>query len=93
MKIFLNTCDIDGNRLDKSFYPIEMTINDGQPRETDLIIIHKSGKKIPVSIRVSTIKDNSQNIIGAIELLQTSVPKLLMNFESKSLKKWRLLII
>ena len=88
---FLYTCDIDGNQFESGFYPIELTISDGQPRESDLIIIHKSGKKIPVSIRVSTIKDNSKNIIGAIELFTDISTQTVNELRIKELEKMALI--
>ena len=87
---FLKSCDLEGNQLENSFYPIETTISDGKPREADIIIVHKSGKKIPVSIRVSTIKDNEKNIIGAIELFTDISTKTTNELRIKELEKMAL---
>ena len=71
--------------------PIEMTITDGIAREADLYIVHKNGSKIAVSIRVSTIKGNSKEVIGAIELFTDNIVKSANEKRIRELEKMALI--
>lgn len=88
---FISHYDINNNLINNARSPVEKTISDGTPREADLFIIHKKGYKIPVSIRVSTIKDNSNSIIGAIELFTDISSKSVNEIRIKELEKLALI--
>ena len=81
--------DLKNNAVTVS--PIEMTITDGIPREADLYLVHKNGTKIPVSIRVSTIKDNNREVIGAIELFTDNNVKTVNEKRIRELEKMALI--
>lgn len=48
--------------------PLAATIEDAVAREARIYIHHKDGHRIPVSVRVSAIKDDAGEVIGGIEL-------------------------
>ena len=64
----LTHVDSEGNQLCFGGCPLEMTINDGEPREADVYMHHKDGHRVPVSLRVSVLTDSKGKIIGGIEL-------------------------
>ncbi len=88
----LTHVDIDGNDIcTGSCCPLEATILDGKPREIELYIHHKDGHRIPVSIRVSTLTDKDDNIIGGIELFTKINDQAANELRVKELEKLALL--
>jgi len=47
--------------------PAHKTILDGQERETEVFLHHKDGHRLPVSTRISPIRNSRGEIIGAAE--------------------------
>lgn len=68
MDNILTHVDSDGNSLCKGRCPIAETIQDGKPREAEVYMHHKDGHRIPISIRISPLTDENDNIIGGVEL-------------------------
>jgi diguanylate cyclase (GGDEF)-like protein/PAS domain S-box-containing protein len=64
----LTHVDPEGNSLCKGMCPLAETISDGFPREAEVYLHHKSGHRVPVSIRATPIRDAQGKIIGAVEL-------------------------
>jgi diguanylate cyclase (GGDEF)-like protein/PAS domain S-box-containing protein len=64
----LTHIDGEGNSLCKSMCPIAATISGGNPHEAEVYLHHKDGYRLPVSVRVSPLTDNSGKIIGGIEI-------------------------
>ena len=57
-----------GRCLCQDMCPLAATIEDGVAREAKIYMHHKDGHRIPVSVRVSTIKNDAGEVIGGIEL-------------------------
>lgn len=64
----LRHIDLDGNELCTSTCPLFKTINDGKIRDVDVFLHHKQGHRVPVSVRISPLKDDNGTIIGAVEI-------------------------
>jgi diguanylate cyclase (GGDEF)-like protein/PAS domain S-box-containing protein len=64
----LTHVDSEGNQLCLGGCPLEKTIHDGKPREAEVYLHHKTGHRVPVSVRISVLTDAKGDIIGAIEL-------------------------
>lgn len=64
----LNHVDGDGNQLCFGGCPLEKTIADAQPREAEVYLHHKDGHRVPVSVRVGAVTDESGEVIGAVEV-------------------------
>ena len=60
--------DSTGTELCRDGCPLGATIRDGQPREDEVFLKHKSGHRVPVYIRITPLRDQSGKIIGGIEL-------------------------
>ena len=74
----LKHIDAQGNLLCQNNCPVIKCMEDGQNLETDVFVHHKDGHVIPVSLRISPIRDDSGTVIGAIELFNDRSPKIAM---------------
>jgi diguanylate cyclase (GGDEF)-like protein/PAS domain S-box-containing protein len=64
----LTHIDGEGRQLCCAGCPMEATIFDGMPREAEVYLHHKSGHRVPVSVRASALTDAEDHIVGGIEL-------------------------
>ena len=60
--------DDQGRSLCKGLCPLAKTIQDGETRQATVFLRHKEGHRVPVSVRVTPLKDGQGEIIGGIEL-------------------------
>lgn len=63
----LRHIDGSGHELCKDGCPLTATLLDGKAREANVYLHHKRGHRIPVSIRVTPVKDSAGNILGCVE--------------------------
>lgn len=87
----LTHIDSDGNHLCTGICPLAATIADGTNRETEIYMHHKNGHRIPVSVRVSTLTDKDDNVIGGIELFTDISNRATNELRVKELEKMALL--
>ena len=66
----LKHLDQKGNDLCRGKCSLALTIEDGQSREEELFLHHKDGHRVPVSIRVSPVRDGNGAVVGAVEVFQ-----------------------
>jgi diguanylate cyclase (GGDEF)-like protein/PAS domain S-box-containing protein len=64
----LRHVDEDGHELCLLGCPLHETLMDGKVKEVNVYLHHKQGHRVPVSARVSPIRDQKGNIIGGIEI-------------------------
>jgi diguanylate cyclase (GGDEF)-like protein/PAS domain S-box-containing protein len=60
--------DADGTNLCGGLCPLDRTVADGNMRDCEAFLRHKEGHRVPVWLRVSALKDQSEEVIGGIEL-------------------------
>ena len=60
--------DQEGSSLCQEECPAARTLKDGEAREADVFLLHRSGHRVPVRIRVAPILDAGGRIIGAVEV-------------------------
>jgi diguanylate cyclase (GGDEF)-like protein/PAS domain S-box-containing protein len=60
--------DSHGHSLCRNKCPLAMTMEDGRPREAEVFLHHRKGHRVPVSVRVTPLADDSGEIIGGIEI-------------------------
>lgn len=87
----LTHVDSDGNNLCTGMCPLAATIADGKPREAEIYMHHKSGHRIPVSVRVSVLTDGNGNTIGGVELFTNISHQAANKLKVKKLEKLALL--
>jgi diguanylate cyclase (GGDEF)-like protein/PAS domain S-box-containing protein len=59
-----------GNDLCRGKCALALTIEDGGSRQEEVFLHHRDGHRIPVSIRVSPVKDVDGVVVGAVEIFQ-----------------------
>ncbi|MBU1916952.1 MAG: GGDEF domain-containing protein [bacterium] len=64
----LNHVDALGNNLCKSKCPLTAVISTGKTHESEVYLHHKDGHRVPVWVRATPMKDEKDEIIGAVEL-------------------------
>ena len=79
--------DSDGHNLCEGLCPLEKAIADGTALETELYLYHKNGRRIPVAIRITPVKDAEGSIIGALELFSDISSKSATLLRIKELEK------
>ncbi|MBN2564654.1 MAG: sensor domain-containing diguanylate cyclase [Candidatus Eisenbacteria bacterium] len=58
----------DGSKRDGNFCAMAETLEDGRPREAHVYIAHKDGRRVPVSVRIVPVRDESGGIKGALQV-------------------------
>lgn len=81
----------DGVNLCKSLCPLAQTLIDGKQRKATVYLHHKDSHRLPVSVRISPIRDENGNIIGASELFNDETPVAAIIERNKELEKLSLL--
>lgn len=87
----LSHVDETGALLCKSYCPLSMTLQDGNFRESEVFLHHKAGHRVPVSIRISPVRDESGKIIGAVEIFHETTSKDFLRKRMQELEKLVLL--
>jgi diguanylate cyclase (GGDEF)-like protein/PAS domain S-box-containing protein len=68
--------DSDGKSLCMDRCPARNTMENGMPAEAEIFLHHKNGHRIPVSVKVTPIHDESGAVIGAVEIFRDNSEKL-----------------
>ena len=88
----LEHVDESGTRLcESSLCPAAKTLGDGEAREEEVYLHHKSGHRVPVSIRVAPIKSPEGTIIGAVEVFSDASFKIDARHTIEELQRMALL--
>lgn len=66
----LKHLDQMGNDLCRGKCALALTIEDGGSRQEEVFLHHREGHRIPVSIRVSPVKNVEGAVVGAVEIFQ-----------------------
>jgi diguanylate cyclase (GGDEF)-like protein/PAS domain S-box-containing protein len=64
----LRHIDGDGQELCLHACPLAASMRDGQNRESQVYLHHRQGYRLPVSVRVSPVRDASGQIVGGVEV-------------------------
>lgn len=64
----LKHVDKSGKRLCFEGCPLQNTLTTGKTNENDVFLEHKSGYRVPVSVKTFPLYDNDQNIVAAVEV-------------------------
>lgn len=83
--------DETGHSLCQGDCPAALTMVDGQAREAEIFLRHKQGHRLPVLARVSPIRDESGEIVAALELFADNSPRLEERARLKELERQAML--
>ncbi len=87
----LSHIDAEGNSLCQGMCPLAATMEDGQTRQAEVFLHHKSGHRIPVMVRVTPLKNDREEIIGGIEIFSDNTPWQAMQEELARLRQLSLI--
>lgn len=82
----LRHVDAVGTELCIKGCPLHATLADGRVRESDVYLHHKLGHRVPVSVRVSPIRNEKGDIVGAVEIFSDNSNKQRILEEMEALK-------
>lgn len=68
--------DAEGTNLCQNFCPAHKTMIEGTAAEADVFLHHKNGHRVPVTVRVTPIRDDNGAIVGAVEVFRDNSEKL-----------------
>ncbi len=83
--------DDAGTVLCETGCPVAHTLHDGLYREADVFLHHADGHRVPVSVRVVPILDESGKITGAVETFSDNSQKIAALERASTLQKLALL--
>jgi len=83
----LRHIDAEGNELCLAGCPLRASRSDGMIHEADVFLHHKAGHRVPVTVRVSPIRDEGGAVMGAVEVFSDNSKRLDVLQEIESLKK------
>jgi diguanylate cyclase (GGDEF)-like protein/PAS domain S-box-containing protein len=68
--------DARGRQLCQEGCPLSACIDDGVPRESDVFLRHKEGRRVPVNVRVQPIREAGGSIVGAVEIFSDNTAEV-----------------
>jgi diguanylate cyclase (GGDEF)-like protein/PAS domain S-box-containing protein len=83
----LKHIDAAGHELCFDGCPLAQSIKDGKAHEAEVFLHHKSGFRVPVSVRISPVRDASGTITGAVEIFSDNSKRIEILTEMESLKQ------
>jgi len=86
-------CHVDdvGNNLCCGGCPLAATIFEGTPHDADIFLHHKSGHRVPVSVRITPLTDDDGKVIGGVEMFSDGSNKNAKDLRLRELEKLALL--
>jgi len=76
--------DCSGAALCLDGCPMCQSMRDGRTRETNAYLRHRSGHRVPVSVRVLPIFDGQHRIVGAIQIFSDSTARRIKEHKAKA---------
>jgi diguanylate cyclase (GGDEF)-like protein/PAS domain S-box-containing protein len=83
----LRHVDDKGRELCLAGCPLKETIEDGGVREAHVFLHHKQGHRVPVSVRVTPVRDDDGRIMGGVEIFSDNSNLLQILHEMECLKQ------
>lgn len=83
----LRHIDSAGRELCRDGCPLAATLRDGKTRESCVFLHHALGHRVPVSVKTSPVRDETGNIIGAVEIFSDNSTSLQILHEFEKLKQ------
>lgn len=83
--------DENGTSLCQGDCPLAATLKDGGSREVDVYLHHRKGHRLPVAVRVTPLRDESGDLMGAVEVFSDISDKMACFFRVQELEKLAML--
>jgi diguanylate cyclase (GGDEF)-like protein/PAS domain S-box-containing protein len=83
--------DYKGCELCTGECPLSATMNDGIAREVEIFLRHREGHRVPVTAKVTPLKNAADRIVGGIEIFSISRSPLLLKQKIADLERLALL--
>ncbi|MBI5524361.1 MAG: sensor domain-containing diguanylate cyclase [Desulfarculus sp.] len=83
--------DENGRNLCLEGCPLAQTLLDKQFHEAEVYLHHKDGHRIPVVVRVSPIRDQMGQMVGALEIFDDNSPRMEVRARVKELEQLAML--
>lgn len=83
----LRHIDERGSSLCQDECPLARSMRERNPVEAEVYLHHKSGHRVPVSIRVAPIRDAEGRVVGAVELFSDNSGKRVMRQRIEELER------
>jgi diguanylate cyclase (GGDEF)-like protein/PAS domain S-box-containing protein len=83
----LRHIDSHGKSLCLEGCPLSASLGDGKAREAEIYLHHKDGYRVPVSVRISPVRDAAGKITGAVEIFSDNSKRIEILREMEGLKK------
>lgn len=83
--------DEKGNALCNANCPLMASFNDGSGREINAFLRHKDGHRLPVLIKVNSIKDAQGQVLGGIESFNDNSPLVSIRERAAELERMALI--
>jgi diguanylate cyclase (GGDEF)-like protein/PAS domain S-box-containing protein len=71
----LGHVDGNGKSLSSGECSLSEAMNDGQPREREMYLLHREGHRVPINVRTSPMRDKAGAIVGAVEVFTDSIAR------------------
>ena len=68
--------DANGNNLCQGSCPLAQSLADGTPRAAEVYLHHKDGHRVPVHVRITTLRDSTGRVFGAAETFSENSTRL-----------------
>ena len=91
MDNLLNHVTENGIQLCLNGCPLHATMQDGKNRTAEVYLHHADGHRVPVQVRTSPIRDENNEIIGAVETFSDNSPLISIRHQVRRLEDVTLL--
>ncbi len=83
----LQHVDMEGHRLCQTACPLSYVLEDGQPRQADILLRHHDGHRVPVRVSVRPIRSETGEVTGAVETFTDITPLLALERRAAELER------
>ncbi len=83
----LTHIDKKGRSLCKGQCPLARAMKEDKESQCDIFLHHKDGHRLPVSVRVTPLKNRTADIIGAVEIFADISPSEALQFRIRELEQ------
>ncbi len=82
-------CHVDGagRQLCYEGCPLFACLGDGGPRDTDIFLRHKQGRRVPVNVRVEPIREANGTIVGAVEIFRDNSAQIEVRRRAEAMER------